>query len=384
MRSAKTSSRACASCSIITTPTAPSTDVIAQARAVVSGAIASGVFPAAVAEVGDRKGRLWSEAFGTLTADEDAPRATEATLFDLASLTKPIATTTLILGLLADRRIDLHAAVGAAFPEWRGEDRATATIQDLLEHSSGLPARLLDAPPTTRREFEHEICHSPLEYPPHTKSIYSDLDFILLGFLIEDRGGSSLANQFAATVDGLVRSGSLASTARTLTFGVDEASRANVAATMPLAEDHRRGRQLRGEVHDSYGAALGGVAGHTGLFGSASAVGAFARGVLSAALGDEGMPIPLSPRLVARATRKTEVPGSSRALGWDTMLPTSSCGTELSPAAFGHVGFTGTSLWIDPILDRYFVLLTNRAGGSGTSEQMQRVRRAFHDAAARI
>jgi CubicO group peptidase (beta-lactamase class C family) len=87
---------------------------------------------------------------------------------------------------------------------------------------------------------------------------------------------------------------------------------------------------------------------------------------------------------VARLTRKSSVPGSSRALGWDTMLPTSSCGTRLSPAAFGHVGFTGTSLWIDPALDRYFVLLTNRACGGGTLDQMREVRRTFHDLLSRV
>ncbi len=137
-----------------------------------------------------------------------------------------------------------------------------------------------------------------------------------------------------------------------------------------------------GEVHDNYAAALGGVAGHAGLFGTAAAVGVFARVVLRAARGDDAVPPPWTPAMVARFTTKSTVPGSSRALGWDTMLPTSSCGTRMSPSAFGHVGFTGTSLWIDPERDRYFVLLTNRACGGGSLEQMRDVRRAFHDALA--
>jgi CubicO group peptidase (beta-lactamase class C family) len=149
-----------------------------------------------------------------------------------------------------------------------------------------------------------------------------------------------------------------------------------------MDEDGRRGRPLTGEVHDNYAAALGGVAGHAGLFGTAPAVGAFARAVLRASRGDRSVPSPLSPELVAVFTAKTSVPGSSRALGWDTMLPTSSCGTRLSPRAFGHVGYTGTSLWIDPVRDRYFVLLTNRADGGGTLDDMRTVRRAFHDAMA--
>jgi CubicO group peptidase (beta-lactamase class C family) len=106
--------------------------------------------------------------------------------------------------------------------------------------------------------------------------------------------------------------------------------------------------------------------------------------VLRASRGDETDPAPLSSALIAQATTKTTVPGSSRALGWDTMLPTSSCGTEMSPAAFGHVGFTGTSLWIDPVRDRYFVLLANRVCGGGTIDQMREVRRAFHNALAGI
>ena len=122
------------------------------------------------------------------------------------------------------------------------------------------------------------------------------------------------------------------------------------------------------------------MAGHAGLFATASAVGSFARAVLRAARGDRDVPPPLTPELVAAFTTKTSVPGSSRALGWDTMLPTSSCGTRMTSRAFGHVGYTGTSLWIDPERDRYFVLLTNRVFGGGTLDDMRAVRRAFHDA----
>jgi CubicO group peptidase (beta-lactamase class C family) len=151
-----------------------------------------------------------------------------------------------------------------------------------------------------------------------------------------------------------------------------------------LPDDVRRGRRLVGEVHDNYAAALGGVAGHAGMFGTAEGVGAFARSILRGARGDAALPLPFSPDLVTRAIRKTSVAGSSRALGWDTMLPTSSCGTKLSPSAFGHVGFTGTSLWIDPPRDRYYVLLTNRVCAGGTEADIKEVRRAFHDAAATV
>ena len=169
-----------------------------------------------------------------------------------------------------------------------------------------------------------------------------------------------------------------------LAFGVPVAIRHRAAPTIAMAEDLRRGAILTGEVHDNYAAALGGVAGHAGLFGTAGGVGWFARAVLRASLDDRTIPSPLNSQFVHLATRKSRVPGSSRALGWDTMLPTSSCGTQMSPAAFGHVGFTGTSLWIDPVLDRYFVLLTNRVCGGGTSEEMQIVRRSFHNLVAKM
>jgi CubicO group peptidase (beta-lactamase class C family) len=169
-----------------------------------------------------------------------------------------------------------------------------------------------------------------------------------------------------------------------LTFDLDAETRRRAAPTLPMEEDVRRGRMLVGEVHDNYAAALGGAAGHAGLFGTAPAVGGFARVMLRAARGGEGLPAPFTPALVQRFITRSAVPGSSRALGWDTMLPSSSCGSRMSASAFGHVGFTGTSLWIDPGRDRYFVLLTNRACDGGTLDEMRAVRRAFHDALADV
>jgi CubicO group peptidase (beta-lactamase class C family) len=329
---------------------------------VIDGARAAGVFPAATLEAGSSASPIWSDAFGT---DLQTP-------FDLASLTKVITTTTVIMELVRDGALGLEELVSAFFGEWRGVDRDAVTVRDLLEHASGLPARLLDAPPAGRREFEHDICAPPLEYAPRTQSIYSDLGFILLGFLAADRGGASLEAQFDRLMVRLKPD--------LLTFDLPLDARRLAAPTRPMDDDNRRGRVLAGEVHDSYAAALGGVAGHAGLFGTAPAVGAFARAVLRASRGDRDMPPPFSPELMAAFTTKTRVPGSSRALGWDTMLPTSSCGTRLSPRAFGHVGYTGTSLWIDPVRDRYFVLLTNRVYGGGTPDDMRTVRRAFHDA----
>ena len=406
--------------------------MIDEARRVVADAIQARVFPAAAIEVGDSRSVIWPEALGTLTFEAASPSTVIQTPFDLASLTKVVATTTVVMELVRTGRLGLDEQVSAAFDDWRGADRESVTVRDLLEHASGLPARLVDQPPETRREFEHDICRIELAYAPRTRSIYSDLGFILLGFLAADRADASLATVFDRilvrlkpdTTDtsdpgdvrrppdrdpGSVRlqpdrdSGSVrlepdrdpgdvrlprspfhrfgaTGQADGLTFGLPAAVRRFAAPTMPMNEDLRRGRVLIGDVHDNYAAALGGVAGHAGLFGTAPAVGDFARTLLRASRGDQHSPPPFSPALVAEFTARGSVPGSSRALGWDTMLPTSSCGTRMSAEAFGHVGFTGTSLWIDPVRDRYVVLLTNRTCGGGTPDEMRAVRRAFHDA----
>jgi len=338
---------------------------LSEARDVLLRAVEAGVFRAASVDAGRSDGPLWQDA---INVPIDTP-------FDLASLTKPIATGSVLMQLVGDGRVALDERVGQNFKEWSGADRDRVTVRDLLEHASGLPARLIDAPPATRREFEHDICSSPLEYEPRTRSVYSDLGFILLGFLATDRGAASLDTQFRAIAD---------RTGAALQFTPPPAVRAATAPTTAMPGDLRRGQTLRGVVHDSYAAALGGVAGHAGLFGSASAVGTFARVVLRAARGDAGGPYPFTPDLVRMFVTKSRVPQSSRALAWDTMLPSSSCGTRMSASAFGHVGYTGTSLWIDPERDRYFVLLTNRAYGGGSLDEMRDVRRAFHDALANL
>jgi CubicO group peptidase (beta-lactamase class C family) len=331
-------------------------------------AIAARGFPAAAIEVGQSNGPRWQHAAGRLTYAADAPEASTDTPFDLASLTKVIATVPLVMRLLSTRRLLLGAPVRSLVPSWRGADRAAVTVADLLEHSAGLTSWWdLYKRNSTAAEFAHEIGELPLEYRPRTRSIYSDLGFLLLGFIVAERGGAALDAQFASM---LGHTG--------LGFRPDPARRAIAAPT----EDDTvwRGRLLAGEVHDENASVLGGVAGHAGLFGSAREVGTYARLVLqtlrrSTELGP--------PWLLARFLRKSRVPGSSRALGWDTMLPTSSCGTRLSRAAFGHTGFTGTSLWIDPVRDLYVVLLTNRVHPTRPAEShdlLRRLRPAVHDA----
>ena len=355
--------------------------VVEEARRIVLGAIEQRTFPGAVVDIGSSNGSLWQEAFGAgtfTTSTHPSTPTTEETPFDLASLTKVVATTTIIMDLVSTGVVRLDDRVADSFPDWRGADREGVTVRDLLEHASGLPARLLEASPSTPREFEHDICTMPLAYAPRTQSIYSDLGFILLGRMAEARSRRLLNQQFDA-IRARLSSVDSSLAEQTLTFKLSGSSRARAAPTWPQDDDLRRGRMLTGDVHDPYAAALGGVAGHAGLFGTAGGVATFARLVLRAARGGT-MPSPISAECVAAFARKSAVAGSSRALGWDTMLPTSSCGSRMSPAAIGHVGFTGTSLWIDPLQDRYFVLLTNRACRGGTLAQMRDVRRAFHDA----
>lgn len=339
------------------------------AQTILREAIAARAFPAAAVEVGTDSAVIWQEAFGALSYDTSAPAATRETIFDLASLTKVIATTTLAMRQVDAGRLSLDDLVSRWIAEWRGEDRSSVTIRDLLAHASGLTAWLaLFRDQVGRSDYQHAIATLPLEYQPRTQSVYSDLGFILLGFILEDAGGQPFANQGAS----LIRDLDL----EPLAFRPPASWRARTA---PTEIDPWRGRLLVGEVHDENCWALGGAAGHTGLFGSVVAVGRFAQRVLQTLKAGNQRGIARANTLRQFLTR-SDVPGSSRALGWDAMLPTSSCGARMSPRAVGHTGFTGTSLWIDPTRNIYIVLLTNRVHPTRTNEAIRTIRPALHDA----
>lgn len=340
----------------------------ARASEVLNEAVRRRVFPGAAAEAGDADAPAWQYATGRLAYGDPSPPATLDTLYDLASLTKVVCTTTLVMRLAEPGRLPLETPLSALSGEWRGDDRASVTVRDVLAHASGLPAWLpLYEHHAGRRAFERAIGSAPLAYRPRSGSVYSDLGFMLLGFVVEDVAGEGLAEQFGRL------------DAPGLAFGV---SPADLPRTAPTQHDEWRGRLLRGEVDDRNASALGGVAGHAGLFGTAPGVGAFARRVLRALAGDAAA-LGVGPRTVQAFASRAGIPGSSRALGWDTMLPTSSCGTRLSPRAFGHTGFTGTSIWIDPDSGLYAVLLANRVHpAAGDPADILAVRQAFHDALA--
>ncbi|MGE0393865.1 MAG: serine hydrolase domain-containing protein [Vicinamibacterales bacterium] len=342
----------------------------AGARDVLLRGIAGQAFPGAVAESGDATHVTWRDAAGHLRYDAAAPPADVHTVFDLASLTKVLATTLLAMQAVDRGLLAVTDPVSRHLPEWTGADRAGVTVEDLLTHSSGLPAWA----PLYRdvrgvRAAVARIAVMPLEYAPRSASVYSDLGFILLGHLLERVRARALDTQAADLAHAL-------GLADTLTFRFHR--RPAVVCAPTELDLTWRGRLLDGEVHDENAWALGGVAGHAGLFGTVEAVGVIARHLLQVLQGRSG--------LVSRATtahfftRRAGIPGSSRALGWDTMLPTSSCGTRMSASAVGHTGFTGTSLWIDPPRNRYAVLLTNRVHPDRRHEGIQAVRVAFHDA----
>jgi CubicO group peptidase (beta-lactamase class C family) len=331
--------------------------------ALIRDGVARRAFPAAAIEVGRAAGPLWNQAFGALTYDPGAFIAAPDTVFDLASLTKVISTTTLVMRAVDEGRVTLDAPISTWLSEWRGTDRNYISIRDLLAHCSGLTAYLpFYRGIHGRKDFQASICALPLEYAPRTQAVYSDLGFILIGFILEEvEGPSTGSGQAPSTGSGQAHSlaaqfqrVAAAINARDLMFNPPKA---NQRFTAPTEVDPWRGRLLVGEVHDENCWALGGAAGHAGLFGTAASVGTFARVALRTIAGE---PLLAQPATMREFISRASVPGSSRALGWDTMLPTSSCGTRLSPSSIGHTGFTGTSLWIDWERDLYIVFLTNR------------------------
>ena len=337
------------------------------ARGVLDQAITERAFPAAVIEVGTAGQILWRQAFGTLTFDIDAAPASDDTIFDLASLTKVIATTPIVMQQVERGVLALEDPVSGHIAEWRSDDRADVTLRDLLAHCSGLPVwRPFFRELKGRHAYEAAIAAEPLDYAPRAQSVYSDLDFILLGFIVDGR--VPLAERFALMLSQM-------EIVEEVQFAPPPLWRARIA---PTEQDPWRGRLLVGEVHDENAAALGGIAGHAGLFGTAAAVGSYARHLLQVLDGRAG--VFRRATLEEFVTKRADIPGSSRALGWDTMLPTSSCGTLMSARAFGHTGFTGTSLWIDPEKDVYVTLLTNRVHPTRANEAIKHVRPAVHDA----
>ncbi len=344
------------------------------ARAVMERHVAERTTPGAVGLVVCGEGVVARWAVGGHTYDAVARKVQPDDIYDLASLTKIVATTTVCMVLCSQGKLDLDEKVVGRVPAFQGNGREAVTVRDLLAHCSGLPAyKRLYETCRSREEAVEAICGTSLTYATGSDSIYSDLGFILLGRIAELASGDPLDR--------------LAKQLVFVPVGVKEATYrpgAELLARIPPTEQNEgwRHRLIHGEVHDENAAAMGGVAPHAGVFAPADDLGRFLRAWLGGGVLD-GQRV-FDRDWVRRFTSRADiVPESTRALGWDTVSPTGSmAGRHFSSQAFGHSGFTGTTLWADPDRDLGVVLLTNRVHPTRENEGIRRMRPEFHDAVA--
>jgi CubicO group peptidase (beta-lactamase class C family) len=343
--------------------------VFAQAFALLEQAITEHAFPAASVAVTHRGKLVALKALGRFTFDAGAPEATPSSIFDVASLTKVIATTTMAMVLYEHGLLDLDLPVTSLVPEFTGDDlrRREINFRMLLAHSSGLPAyEKLFLQTKTRSELLAAAFVVPLRTDPGSHAEYSDVGFIVLGVALERLAEESLDHFCQHEVFGPL---GMLHTA----FNPPSNWRSSIP---PTANDHAfRHRIIQGEVQDENAGVLGGVAGHAGLFATAADVATFAHAMLQG-----GQPI-LRPETLAVFTRRESVPpGTSRALGWDTPSFPSQSGKYFSAGSFGHLGYTGGSLWVDPQRQMSVTLLTNRTWPDCSNQAIKQVRPRFYDA----
>jgi beta-N-acetylhexosaminidase len=370
-------------CAPHTDPTIPSAMTVVKTNwnpvtTFLDSAIAAGAAPGAVLGV-SVAGQRYLYASGRLTRDEPAPTE-PTTVYDLASLTKVVGLATAVMLAVDDGKLELDTPVQRYVPVFEGAGKERVTIRLLLAHGSGLPGwRPLFRETETREQAFTLADTTALSSPPGTADVYSDLGLIVLTQAVEavyhERLDSLLARRVFQPL-GMTSVGFLPTSER--------------ARIAPTELDPWRGRVLRGEVHDENAARLDGVSGHAGLFGSAPDLLTFAEWLLAQAEGLTGGQAGRVGYLTAHPTvrpsvfreftrRQNLVPGSSRALGWDTPTPGGSAGALLSATSFGHTGFTGTSLWIDPEHKLAIVLLSNRVNPSRDNPRWARVRAGVAD-----
>jgi serine-type D-Ala-D-Ala carboxypeptidase len=347
----------------------------AIAFGILEKAIAARAFPACSVAVTCRGELVALHALGRFTYDPASPEVKIANLFDLASLTKVVATTTMAMILYERGLLDLEAPVAPIIPEFAGgsgesEDdhlRHQVTLRMLPAHSSGLPAyEKLFLRARTRERLLQAAFATPLTAAPGTRAEYSDIGFIILGVILERLADESLDAFCQREIFGPL--GMMHTT-----FNPAPALRESIP---PTADDGTfRHRIIQGEVQDENASVLGGVAGHAGLFSTAEDLAIFAHAMLNT-----GHPI-LRPETVAIFTQRESAPEStSRTLGWDTPSTPSQSGRYLLPRSFGHLGYTGTSLWIDPERQLSITLLTNRTWPDCQNHAIKQLRPVFHDA----
>jgi CubicO group peptidase (beta-lactamase class C family) len=364
---------------------------------VIEAGIEAGTSPGVALLVGRRREVLYEGYFGHLAPGE--PQVTARTVYDLSSLTKPLATLACSLALIADKRVDFSTPVGRFLSAFDGPGRdyrrALVTLEHLAAHASGLPARRLYYEQIGERqsvEGGRDRCgesadrriidmasSEDLIADPGAEVRYSDVGYIVLGALVEAIAGRSLDQEFA---DRIAAPLGLRDTAYRL-VGARRPSDADLARVAPTDACPWRSQVVRGVVQDENAYAMGGVAGHAGLFSTARDVHAIVAEYVVAYLGGAAL---FDPRAVERcwAGAGSVVPGSTWALGWDTpTYGSSSAGNLVSRRAFGHLGFTGTSVWVDLERDVHVVLLTNRVHPRKENERIRDFRPLVHDAVFR-
>lgn len=346
----------------------------ARAFTLIREAIAEQVFPGAALAVTHRGALIASQGFGRFTYDPASPNVVAETVFDLASVTKVVATTAMATLLFERELLHSDTPVSAILPDFASlappaqkAERESVTVRMLLAHSSGLPAYVkLFETAHTRDELIRAALATPLLATPCSRAEYSDIGFIVLGEILARLAGVPL-DVFAQIelFDPLAMSRAC--------FNPPLDWKSNIP---PTEDDHTlRHRVIQGEVNDENAWVMGGVAGHAGLFAPAIDLARFAECMLRG-----GSPV-ISPATVDLFTRREVSPiGTSRALGWDTPSPPSSSGVYFSPRSFGHLGYTGTSLWIDPERQLSVTLLTNRTWPDRSSQAIKQVRPLVHDA----
>jgi CubicO group peptidase (beta-lactamase class C family) len=335
--------------------------------------VADRAFPGGVLAVG-YKNKLMVHGFGLQTYDAKYPAVHVDTIYDAASLTKPVVTTTLVAMQVEAGRLGLDWPVGRYIPEWNEgpnpEWRRTVTIRNLLTHTSGLPAHedyFLKL--HSKQEFIAAICREPLEYAPGTKTIYSDLGFILLGEILERATGKTVDQLARQQIFGPLHMGST----------MFEPPKNLLGRIAPTEEDKSYRKQLvHGVVHDENAYAMGGIAGHAGMFTTAGDLAAFCQMLLNG--GIYGHHRLLTRATVAQFTAPEPLADHTRTLGWMTPTPNSSSGRYFGPRTFGHLGYAGTSIWIDPDRQLFVILLTNRVYPTRENNKITAVRPAVHDA----
>jgi CubicO group peptidase (beta-lactamase class C family) len=344
----------------------------ASAFRLLDEAIQRHMFPGAALAVALRGELLAWRAFGRFTYEAESPEVTRETIWDLASLTKPIATTSMAMLLYERGRLPLDAEVAELLPEFADRVsrqrawREAVTVRMLLAHSSGLPAhRKLYLEASGREAVTAAAMRVPLETAPMQRAEYSDIGFILLGELLQRIAGEPL--------DIFCRREIFTPLKCVFSFNPQPPMLYNVPHTAYDAAYRRR--IIQGEVNDENASAMGGIAGHAGLFGDSLSVARFAQCLLRG-----GLSLFKPETVELFTTRQSEPPGTSRALGWDTPSAPSQSGTRFSARSFGHLGYTGTSLWCDPERGLSVTLLTNRTWPDARNQAIKELRPLLHDA----